>query len=58
MDKSMADKLMYIPYYYTQNYPICRLKVVVETFGHSILRPTNQNSISVPKVVKPTNKKT
>ena len=31
------------------------LKLVVET---QINEPTNQNSIKVPKVVKPTNKKT
>ena len=29
----------------------------VETFGQ-IYEPTNQNSMNVPKVVKPTNKKT
>ena len=35
----MADKLMYIPTDDTQNYPFCRLELVVETFEHS-----NQNS--------------
>ena len=34
-DKTMADKLMYIPNYNTQNYPLCRLQFVIETFGHS-----------------------
>ena len=34
-DKKMADKLMYIPNNDTQNYPYCRLKLVVETIGHS-----------------------
>ena len=38
MDKTMADKLMYIPNDYTQNYPFCRLQVVVKTFGHSTYR--------------------
>ena len=39
--------------------PFCRLqKKVVETFGQSTsYEPTNQNSIKVPKVVKPTNTK-
>ena len=49
-DKSMADKLMYIND--AQNYPFCRLQLVVE---HSNNKPTNQNSIIVPKFVKPTN---
>ena len=34
-DKTMADKLMYIPNDDTQNYPFCRLKFVVEMFQHS-----------------------
>ena len=34
-DKTMADKLMYILYDDNQNYPFCRLKLVVETFEHS-----------------------
>ena len=45
----MADKLMYIPNDDTQNYPLCRLPLVVETFGLYIKWG--------PKVVKPTNKK-
>ena len=53
-DKTIADKLMYIPSNDTQNYPFCRLQLVVETFNE----PTNQNSIKVPKVIKLTNKKT
>ena len=36
---------------------LCRLQLVVETFGHSTWWPTNQNSIKVAKVVKPTSKK-
>ena len=31
----MADTLMYIPNDDTQNYPLCRLQLVVKTFGHS-----------------------
>ena len=34
--KTMVDKLMYIPNQDTQNYPFCRLQLVIETFGHSI----------------------
>ena len=52
----MADKLMYILNYDTQNYPFCRLQLVghLDTLSNE---PTNQNSIKVPKV-KPTIKKT
>ena len=53
----MADKLMYIPIYDAQNYHFCRLQIVVETFGHSTYLTLIQNLITVPKVVKPTNKK-
>ena len=35
MDKTMANKLMYIPNYDAQNYPFCRFKLEVETFEHS-----------------------
>ena len=31
-EKTMADKLMYIPNDDTEYYPFCRLKLVVETF--------------------------
>ena len=34
MDKTMADKLMYIPIDDTQNYRFCRSKLVDETFKH------------------------
>ena len=40
----MTDKFMYIPIDCTQNYPFCILQF-------------NPNSIKVPKVVEPTNKK-
>ena len=49
----MADKLMYIPNDKTQNYPYCRLHLVVETIW-TINEPTTQNSLKVQKVVKPT----
>ena len=47
----MADKLMYIANDDTQNYPLCRLQLVVETFGHSDKEPTNQNLIKVPRLL-------
>ncbi len=34
-DKTMADKLIYIPNDDTKKYPFCRFKLVVETFEHS-----------------------
>ena len=54
----MFDKLLYISNDDTQQYPFCRLKLVVETMTHSkVDKPKNQNSVKVSKVVKPTNKK-
>ena len=52
----MADKIMYFPNNDTQNYPF--YKSGVEMFKHSTNQPTNQNCKSIPKAVKPTNKKT
>jgi len=49
---------MYIPNANTQNWPFFKLQLVIETFGHSTNKPTNQNSIKVPQIVMPTNKKT
>ena len=52
---------MHIPNDDTRNHPFCRLQLVVKTFGPMDIqldKPTNQNPIKVPKVVKPTNKKT
>ena len=55
----MADKLMYIPHKDdTQNYPFCTLQLMVQTFGHSAYEQTNENSLRVPKVIKPMYKKT
>ena len=44
----MANKLMYTPNDYTQNYLLCRLQLLVKTFGHTQL-PTKQNLIKVPQ---------
>ena len=49
---------MYIPNDYIQNYPFGSVNLVAETLEHSTKFPTYQNSIKVPKVVRPTNKKT
>ena len=32
-DKKMADKLMHNSNNYIQNYPFCRLQLVIDTFG-------------------------
>ena len=34
----MVDKLMYIHNFNTQNYSLCRLQIVVETFGHQKIK--------------------
>ena len=53
----MADKIVYILNYETQNCTYCRLQLVVEMFGSQLNKQINQNAMKVPKVVKPTNKK-
>ena len=50
----MDDKLINISSDYTQNYPFCRLQLVVESLDTQLNDPTNQNSIKVPYVVKST----
>ena len=57
---TMADKLIFIPNDDTRNYSFCRLHLVVVLFGQDtqLNEPTNENSMKVPKVVKPTNEKT
>ena len=52
----MAEKLMYIPNYDTQNYSF--YKLVVESFRHLTSWTKQSNSIKAPKVVNWTNKKT
>ena len=51
MDKTMANKLMYIPNEDTQKYPFCRLKFVVETFEHSTEETKQSKITKVSKVV-------
>ena len=36
-DNTMANKLMYIPFDDKQYYPLCKLQLLVETFGHSTI---------------------
>ena len=57
-DKTITDEIMYnyTPNDNSQNYNFCSKQLVVESFGHPIYVPTKNNSIKVPKVVKPTNK--
>ena len=52
----MADRLMYILNDDTQK--LALLSNTIETFGHSTNELAHQNTIKVPKDVKPTNKKT
>ena len=42
----------HIPNDDTQNYFLCRLKLVVKTLDTKLNEPTNQNSFKVLKVVK------
>ena len=50
---------MYNPNNDTQNSLFCRLQLLVEMFGldTQLNKSTDQNSLKVTKVVKPTNKK-
>ena len=48
----MADKLIYIPNDVTQNYPFCRLQLVVKGSENQLNKPTIKNSMKVPKIVK------
>ena len=57
-DRTITEKLMYIPNDNTQNWHFCRLQLVVETSWKQLNEPTNQNSITVQKLIEPTNKNT
>ena len=52
-DTTIADKLMYIPYNYSQNYPLYMGRLDTQLNAQ-----TNQNLIKAFKVLKPANKKT
>ncbi len=47
----MADKLMYNPNDDTQNYPICRLQLVVKRLDTKLNEPTNHNSLKSPPLL-------
>ena len=47
----MADELMYIHNYDTQNYPLRRLQLSMQHLDTTLNEPTNQNSIKVPNVL-------
>ena len=47
----MVDKLMCIHNDDTQNYPFCKLQIVVERLNTKLNDTTNQNSLKVSKVV-------
>ena len=49
---------MYIPNDDTQNLLFCKLQLVFKRFDTQTNEQANQNSIKVPKIVEPTNKKT
>ena len=54
----MADKFMYIPNDNTQStHPLC-YKEWLKYLDSKLNEQTNQNSIKVPSVIKPMNKKT
>ena len=48
-DKILNNTFMYIPNDDTQNYQICRLQFVVETFEHSTQRTNQSKFINSPK---------
>ena len=52
----MAVRLMYISNDDTQNYPYCRLQLLLKRLG--LNAQINQNLLIVPKVFNSTNKKT
>ena len=46
----MGGKLIHTPDDDEQNYLFCLLKLLMEKFGHfQLIKPTNQNTIKVPK---------
>ncbi len=49
---------MYILHNYTQNYPLYKLQLVVESLETQVNEPAKQILIKAPKVVNSTNKKT
>ena len=54
----MTNKLMYIPNANTKITPYVNNNQRLKRLETQLNKPTNQNSVKVPKVVKPKNKKT
>ena len=54
----MANKLMYIPNVHTQITLTVVYNYWLKRLDTQLNKPTNQNPLKVPKVVKSTNKKT
>ena len=52
----MADKLIYITMIIHKTIPSVDHKVWLKRLDIQLNKPTNQNSMKVPKVVKPNNK--
>ena len=57
MDKTKADKLMYIPNPDTQITMSVDCNWRLKRLDTQLYEPTNQNSLKFPKVIKPMNKK-
>ena len=49
-DKTLADKLMYILNYNTQNYPFCRLQLRLKSLDTQLNKPTNKNLLKVQRL--------
>ena len=54
----MAENVIYIPIVDTQNTPSVDYNQWLKRLDIQRNEPTNNNSLNVPKIVKPTNKKT
>ena len=50
-DKTIDDKSIYIPNDDKQNLPFFRLKLMVKSLETTCLKETNQNSLTIPKVL-------
>ena len=50
----MNNKIMYIPYVNTQKYPSVDYNYRLKCLDTQLSEPSNQNTITVPKVEKPT----
>ena len=51
-DKTMNDKMMYIPNVLKVKYPYCGFKLLFKKIGHYQFEPTNQDMITIPKFLR------